>query len=156
LPQRFDLEYVDYDAQKTQPVIIHRAIFGSIERFMSVLLEHFQGKLPLWLSPRQIAIIPVANKPEFVEYCNKVKNQLEQTDSRLDSIEIFDSSDTFASRIRDAEIKYYNYVLIVGKKEIASESLTYRIVNHKRNDILMIKLSEVCESIKLAHYDKTL
>lgn len=156
LPQRFDLEYVDYDAQKSQPVIIHRAIFGSIERFMSILLEHFQGKLPLWLSPRQVAIVPVTNKPEFAEYCNKVKSQLEQIDPRLDSVEIFNSSDTFSSRIRDAEIKYYNYVLIVGKKEIDSECLTYRIVNHKRNDISLVKMADVCESIKQSHYDKTL
>ena len=156
LPQNFNLEYVDYDAQKSIPVIIHRAIFGSIERMISIILEHFQGKLPLWLSPRQVAIIPVTTKPDFLDYCNKIKQSIEQCDPRLDSVEIFNSSDTFASRIRDAEVSLYSYVLIVGKKEIDSNCVTYRIVNHKREDVLLAKLEDVCQAIKNAHYDKTL
>jgi threonyl-tRNA synthetase len=140
LPQRFGLEYIDYDSQKSTPVIVHRAICGSIERMLGILIEHFQGKFPVWLSPRQIAIIPVATKPEFKEYCEKIKQSLTDFDPRLDSIKVFDSHETFDYRIRDAETKLYNYVLIIGKKEIDTNSVTFRIINHKRNDIKMVPL----------------
>jgi threonyl-tRNA synthetase len=121
-------------------VIVHRAICGSIERMLGILIEHFQGKFPVWLSPRQIAIIPVATKPEFKEYCEKIKQSLTDFDPRLDSIKVFDSHETFDYRIRDAETKLYNYVLIIGKKEIDTNSVTFRIINHKRNDIKMVPL----------------
>lgn len=156
LPQNFNLEYVDYDAQRSTPVIIHRAILGSVERMMGVLLEHFQGKMPMWLSPRQVAIVPVANKPEFAEYCAKLKSELLKFDNRLDSIQVFDSTETFSYRIRDAETKLYNYVLIVGKKEIDSNCVTFRIMNHKRNDVVCVPMNEVCEIIAKSHFDITL
>lgn len=156
LPQKFDLEYVDYDGKKSTPVMIHRAIFGSIERMMGIILEHFQGKLPLWLSPRQIAIIPLANKKEFIDYCQDFKNILLDCDPLLESIDIFDSADTFSSRIRDAEIKYYNYIFIVGKKEIETKTITYRLINHVRNDIKMEKIENVCKLVTDSYYSKTL
>jgi hypothetical protein len=105
LPHNFNLEYKDWDGQFSRPVMIHRAICGSIERMMSILIEHFQGKFPLWLSPRQVAIVPVSHKQEFLDYCNKLKQFLEQYDSRLDSINIFDSHDTMNYKLRDAELK---------------------------------------------------
>lgn len=156
LPQKFDLEYIDYDGQKSTPVIVHRAICGSIERMLAILIEHFQGKFPMWLSSRQVAIIPIAVKPEFKEYCQKLKNELQGHDNRIDSIKIFDSHETFDCRIRDAETKLYNYLLIVGKKEIESNTVTFRIVNHKRNDQKLIPLNDVYETIKKSHYDLTI
>lgn len=156
LPYNFDLEYKDKDGQFSRPVMIHRAICGSIERMMSILIEHFQGKFPLWLSPRQVAIVPISHKPEFLDYCYKIKQLMEQSDSRLDSIQIFDSHETMNYKMREAEVKLYNYVLVVGKKEIESNTATYRIVNHKRNDQLLIPLETICEDIKRAHYDVTI
>lgn len=156
LPQRFDLEYVDYDQQKSTPVIIHRAISGSIERMISILIEHFQGKFPLWLSPRQVAIVPIASKPEFKEYCDKVKESLEQSDNRLDSIDIFDSHETFNYRVMSSETKMYNYVVIIGKKEIDANTVTFRCVNHKREDVKFVPLAEACELIKASYFNVTL
>lgn len=156
LPHNFDLEYKDTDGQFTRPVMIHRAICGSIERMMSILIEHFQGKFPLWLSPRQVAIVPVSHKPEFIGYCDKLKQLLEQHDQRLDSIHVFDSHETMNYKMREAELKLYNYVLVVGKKEIESNTATCRIVNHKRNDQFLVPLENICEDIKVAHYDVTI
>jgi len=134
LPNNFDLTYIDTDTQKARPVIIHRAILGSIERMMAVLIEHFQGKFPMWMSPKQIAIVPIASKPEFIEYCKKMRSDLMQYDSRIEYVDVFDSSDTFNSRIREAEILLYNYVLVVGKIEMTKDEMRFRIKNHKRND----------------------
>ena len=134
LPEKFDLSYIDFDRMKQRPVIIHRAILGSIERMFAILIEHFQGKFPLWLSPRQVAIVPIAVKEEFIDYCQKIKQKIASTNNGIDCIEIFDSTDTFNSRIRDAEIQLYNYVLVIGKKEIANNNITFRLINHTRND----------------------
>lgn len=152
LPHNFDLEYKDQFGNFSRPVMIHRAICGSIERMMSILIEHFQGMFPLWLSPRQVAIIPVSHKPEFLDYCYKIKQLLEQHDPRLDSVQILDSHETMNYKMREAEVKLYNYVLVVGKKEIESNTATYRIVNHKRNDQLLIPLETICADIKNQHY----
>lgn len=155
LPHNFDLEYKDQDGSFSRPVMIHRAICGSIERMMAILIEHFQGKFPLWLSPRQIAIVPISHKPEFLEYCHNLKKNLEKADTRLDSINIYDSHDTMQYKVREAEIKMYNYVLIVGKKEIESNCATFRIVNHKRHDVMLVPIDQICETIKNAHYVTT-
>ncbi len=134
LPEKFELTFVDVDSQKSRPVIIHRAILGSIERMMAVLIEHFQCKFPMWMSPKQIAIVPIANKPEFTEYCSKMKKDIMEFDPKIEYIDIFDSNDTFNSRIREAETRLYNYVLVVGKKEMTENNVRFRLMNHKRND----------------------
>lgn len=152
LPHNFELEYKDQFGSFTRPVMIHRAICGSIERMMSILIEHFQGKFPLWLSPRQIAIVPVSHKPEFLEYCDKIKRKLQLYDPRLDSIDIFDSRDKLNYKIREAEIKLYNYVFVIGKNEIDSNSVTYRISNHKEKEQKLVPLDIACEEIKNQHY----
>lgn len=156
LPQKFDLEYIDYDAQKSTPVIIHRAICGSIERMMGILIEHFQGKFPLWLSPRQIAIIPITNKPELKEFCQKVKNEIEKCDDKLISVKLFDSDAQLPYRVRDAETKLYNYVIFVGNQEVNANSVTFRIMNHKKNELKMVPLDDACNKIKRSMYDITL
>lgn len=153
LPQKFNLEYVDYDGQKFTPVMIHRAICGSIERMMGILIEHFQGKFPMWLSPRQIAIIPITTKPELKEYCKKIKSELENCDQRIESVKIFDSDAQLDYRVRDAETKLYNYLLFVGKKELESNCVTFRICNHKKNNIPMIKTEDAIILIKESIYE---
>lgn len=156
LPQNFDLEYVDYDGQKSTPVMIHRAICGSIERMMGILIEHFQGKFPLWLSPRQIAIIPITTKPELLEYSKNIKNELMKISEKIDSVKIFDSDSQLDYRVRDAETKLYNYLLFVGKKEAESNCITFRICNHKKNNIKMMPMLEAIDMINKSMYDLTI
>jgi threonyl-tRNA synthetase len=152
LPHRFNLEYKDWDGQMMRPVLIHRAICGSIERCMGILIEHYQGKFPVWMSFRQIAIVPVSHKPEFIEYCDVVKSLLQKTDPRLDSITVFDSHETFNSKLRNSITDMYNYVLIVGKKEIESNTVTFKMKNHVETDERFVDLLKVCEIIKSQHH----
>ncbi len=117
LPQRFLLEYIGEDNAKHRPVMIHRAPFGSMERFCAVLIEHTAGHFPLWLTPDQVAILPISEK--FVDYANKVAEYLGQNDVR--SI-IDDRNEKIGRKIRDNEMKHIPYMLIVGEKE-AEEGL---------------------------------
>ena len=117
LPQRFQLEYIGEDNAKHRPVMIHRAPFGSMERFCAVLIEHTAGHFPLWLTPDQVAILPISEK--FVDYANQVAEYLGQNDVR--SI-IDDRNEKIGRKIRDNEMKHIPYMLIVGEKE-AEEGL---------------------------------
>ncbi len=117
LPQRFQLEYVGEDGQKHRPVMIHRAPFGSMERFVAVLIEHTAGKFPLWLTPDQVAILPISEK--YVEYAEKVKEMLAQSDVRCI---VDDRNEKIGRKIRDNEVKHIPYMVIVGEKE-AEEGL---------------------------------
>lgn len=121
LPQRFELEYVGADNQKHRPVMIHRAPFGSLERFVAVLIEHCAGNFPLWLSPDQISVLPISEK--FHEYAQKVFEDLKANDIRG----FFDDRDEKIGRkIRDAEVKKVPYMLIVGEKEVAEGKVAVR------------------------------
>ena len=117
LPQRFELEYVGSDNQKHTPVMIHRAPFGSLERFVAVLIEHCAGNFPLWLAPDQIAVLPISER--FNDYAKIVYETLKEQDIRglLD-----DRDEKIGRKIRDAETKKIPYMLIVGEKE-AEEDL---------------------------------
>ncbi len=121
LPERFDLTYVGADNQPHRPVMIHRAPFGSMERFTGVLIEHCAGKFPLWLSPEQFAILPVSDK--FVEYSYQVKQQLEADDLRGF---VDDRNETIGRKIRDNELKRIPFLLIVGEKEQESGTVSVR------------------------------
>ena len=112
LPERFELEYVGEDNQKHRPVMIHRAPFGSMERFVAVLIEHTAGKFPLWLTPDQVVVLPVSEKSN--EYAWKVKEQLEAQDIR---VIVDDRNEKIGRKIRDNELKRIPYMLIVGEKE---------------------------------------
>lgn len=121
LPERFELEYTGSDNQKHRPVMIHRAPFGSMERFVAVLLEHTAGKFPLWLSPDQVVMIPVSEK--YNEYAKKVVNYLNNYDIRT----LFDDrNEKIGKKIRDNELKRIPYLLIVGEKEEQSETVSVR------------------------------
>ena len=121
LPQRFQLEYVGEDGQKHRPVMIHRAPFGSMERFVAVLIEHTAGHFPLWLTPDQVAILPVSEK--YQDYAEKLKAYLDTQDVR--SI-IDDRSEKIGRKIRDTELRHIPYMLIVGEKEQAEGTVSMR------------------------------
>ena len=121
LPERFDLEYTGTDNQKHRPVMIHRAPFGSMERFVAVLIEHTGGKFPLWLMPDQAVVLPISEK--YNDYAQQVANRLNILDVRT----IGDFRDEKIGRkIRDNELKRIPYLLIVGEKEAADGTISVR------------------------------
>ncbi len=121
LPERFELEYVGSDNQKHRPVMIHRAPFGSMERFVAVLIEHTAGKFPLWLTPEQVVILPISEK--FNDYAKKVLNFLNNYDIRT---LIDDRNEKIGKKIRDNELKRIPYLLIVGEKEVENNTISVR------------------------------
>ncbi len=121
LPERFNLTYIGADNQEHRPVMIHRAPFGSMERFIGVLTEHCAGKFPLWLSPEQFAILPVSDK--YVEYAMHVKQSLEAEDLRGF---VDDRNETIGRKIRDNEMKKIPYLLVVGEKEAEAGTVAVR------------------------------
>ncbi|MCM8800096.1 MAG: His/Gly/Thr/Pro-type tRNA ligase C-terminal domain-containing protein, partial [Candidatus Omnitrophica bacterium] len=121
LPSRFKLSYIDEKGKKKQPVMLHRVILGSLERFLGVLLEHYAGNLPLWLAPLQVIIIPV--KEDFFPYASEIKEILERESIRC---QIDNRSQTLNKRIRDAEIEKIPYILVIGEKEKKNSTLTVR------------------------------
>ena len=121
LPQRFQLEYIGEDNAKHRPVMIHRAPFGSMERFCAVLIEHTAGHFPLWLTPDQVAILPVSEK--FVEYAQQVKEYFDSQEVRS---YIDDRNEKIGRKIRDNEMKHIPYMIIVGEKEQAEGTVSYR------------------------------
>jgi len=122
LPERFELEYVGSDNKMHRPVMIHRAPFGSMERFIGVLTEHCAGKFPLWLTPDQFAILPISDR--FNEFAEGVKNQLAESDIRGF---VDDRAESIGRKIRDAEVKKVPIMLIVGEKEAADGKVSVRI-----------------------------
>lgn len=126
LPERFDLTYVDNHGNKVRPVMLHRVIFGSIERFIGILIEHFAGAFPTWLSPVQVNILPVAEVHN--EYARSVKKELEDLGIRC---ELDDSSEKLGYRLRLSQIKKTPYTLVIGDKEVENKSVTYRIFSHQ-------------------------
>lgn len=121
LPERFELEYIDADQQKKRPVMIHRAPFGSMERFVAVLLEHTGGNFPLWLTPEQVIILPISEK--YLDYAYEVKKLLDLHDIRAI---IDERNEKTGRKIRDAEVSKIPYMLIVGEKEAAEKALSVR------------------------------
>jgi len=132
LPERFNLEYIDANQQKQRPVMIHRAPFGSMERFVAVLLEHTAGNFPLWLTPEQAIILPISDK--YMDYAYELKNELEEHNIR---VHIDERSEKTGKKIRDAELKKIPYMLIVGEKEEAEKTISLR--EHKIGDIGTMK-----------------
>ena len=121
LPERFQLEYVGEDNQKHRPVMIHRAPFGSMERFVAVLIEHTAGRFPLWLSPEQVVILPVSEK--YNEYAYKLQQYFDSQEVRA---EVDDRNEKIGRKIRDNEVKHIPYLLIVGEKEQSEGTVSFR------------------------------
>lgn len=141
LPQRFELEYIGSDNQRHRPVMIHRAPFGSLERFVAVLIEHCAGNFPLWLAPEQFAVLPISEK--FNDYAQLVVSKLKERDVRgfLD-----DRDEKIGRKIRDAEVKKVPFMLIVGEKEVAENKVSVR--KHGEGDKGSMDLLEFVEHFK--------
>jgi len=135
LPERFGLEYVGEDNQKHRPVMIHRAPFGSMERFVAVLIEHTGGKFPLWLTPDQVVILPISEK--YNDYAKKVAEYLDERDIRAI---VDDRNEKIGRKIRDNEVKRIPYMLIVGEKEAENEEVSVR--KQGEGDMGSLKLEE--------------
>ena len=121
LPERFGLEYTGADNQKHRPIMIHRAPFGSMERFVAVLLEHTAGRLPLWLAPDQVVVLPISEK--YNEYAKQVVKVLAEKDIRAF---VDDRNEKIGKKIRDNELKRIPYLLVVGEKEAQNEEVSVR------------------------------
>lgn len=141
LPERFGLEYVGSDNQKHRPIMIHRAPFGSMERFVAVLLEHTAGNLPLWLTPDQCVVLPVGEK--YVDFAKKVCNSLKKCEIRT---ALDDRNETIGKRIRENELKKMPYLLIVGEKEMESGCVSVRQQGGK--DLGVMKVEEFASLIQ--------
>ncbi|MEX0994105.1 MAG: threonine--tRNA ligase [Balneolaceae bacterium] len=149
MPERFDLTYVGSDNQKHRPVIIHRAPFGSMERFMSILIEHFAGDFPLWLAPNQIRLIPVSD--DYIPYAEKCHENLTTRGFRSD---IDRRSEKVGAKIRDAETTKIPYMLIVGAEEEKEGTVSVR--RHKQGDIGTFSFSDFISTIAKEVEEKTL
>jgi threonyl-tRNA synthetase len=135
LPERFELEYTGSDNKKHQPVMIHRAPFGSLERFVAVLLEHCGGNFPLWLTPDQVCILPISDK--YMDYSKEVLNSLKISDIRA---EIDERSEKTGRKIRDAEVRKIPFMLIVGEREATEGKVSVR--RHGGEDLGSMSLEE--------------
>ncbi len=126
LPERFGLEYVGEDGERHQPVMIHRAPFGSMERFVGILIEHFNGAFPLWLSPVQVMMVPIADRHNA--YAHEVANQLRAAGLRVD---VDDSGERMNKKIRTAQLQKIPYMLVVGDREMENEAVAVRTRNNE-------------------------
>lgn len=142
LPAKFDLKYVDADGVKKTPVVLHRAILGSLDRFMAYIIEETKGNLPVWLAPVQVNVIPVNNK-YHLEYATKVRDLLEQQGIR---VELDDRDEKLSYRMRESQTKKIPYTLILGDKERDNEQISYRIFG--QTDTTTLSNQEFIETIK--------
>ena len=141
MPERFDLEYTGSDGQKHRPVVIHRAPFGSMERFIGILIEHYAGEFPLWLAPTQVVIIPVSQN--FMEYSVQVFDKLKKNNIR---VELDERNEKVGYKIRDWEMKKIPYMLIIGEKEVSSGKISVR--QHKKGDLGSFELEKFINNIE--------
>lgn len=141
MPERFNLEYIGSDGQKHRPVVIHRAPFGSLERFIGVLIEHFAGEFPLWLAPVQLIVLPISQN--FSEYSVKVFNDLKANGFR---VELDERNEKIGYRIREAETNKIPYMIILGEKEQSSNTISVR--QHKKGDLGSFVLKDFSEKIR--------
>ena len=140
LPERFQLEYTGADNAKHRPVMIHRAPFGSLERFVAVLLEHTAGRFPLWLTPDQAVVLPISEK--FNDYARQVADRLAEADIR---VTVDDRNEKIGRKIRDNELKRIPYLLIVGEKEQAAGEVSVR--KQGEGDQGSVKIATFAEQI---------
>ncbi len=134
LPARFNISYIDKNGEKKTPILIHRAIFGSFERFIGIITEHYAGAFPLWLSPVQVKILPISENE--VEYANSIKNELEKYNIR---IEIDSSDEKIGYKIRAAQLEKVPYMLILGKNEVENGNISVRARNGEKMDGILLK-----------------
>ena len=141
LPQRFDCTYINAKGEKERPIMLHRAILGSFERFLGIIIEHFAGAFPLWIAPVQIKILPV-NNSLHLEYSKQLKEKLASLGYR---VELDDSQEKLGYRMRNAQINKIPYTLVIGDKEVNEQSLTYRRYGNEKQ--INIKVNEFIKLI---------
>ena len=132
LPKRFELEYIDHNGNKERPVMLHRVIFGSIERFIGILIEHYKGTFPTWLAPVQVNIIPVNNE-YHLEYAKEIYKLFIENNIR---VELDDSDEKLSYKMRESSVKKIPYTLILGDKEKDSDLISYRMLGSKETHTL--------------------
>jgi threonyl-tRNA synthetase len=142
LPQRFELYYIDEDGERKTPIMIHRAIFGSFDRFIGIITEHFAGAFPMWLSPVQIKILPISTE-KHAEYANKLAEKLDDLGFR---VEVDDRNEKIGYKIREAQVQKVPYMLVIGDKEI--EEGTVGVRNRKDGDLGAMKLEDFIAKAK--------
>jgi len=128
MPECFDLSYIGEDGMKHRPVMLHRTILGSVERFLGILIEHTAGALPVWLSPVQVVVLPIAER--HYTYAQEVKEQIAQAQIR---VELNDENATLGAKIRKAQLQKVPYILIVGDKEVENHQVSLR--DRKEGDL---------------------
>ena len=135
MPERFDLTYIGEDGEKHRPVMLHRVIFGSIERFIGVLIENYAGAFPTWLAPVQVKVLPIADA--HIDYANEVKAKLEDVGIR---VEVDDRNEKIGYKIREAQLQKIPYMLVLGDKE--KEAGTVGVRSRKDGDIGAMEIDE--------------
>lgn len=149
LPQRFDLNYIGSDSEKHRPIVIHRVIFGSLERFIGVLIEHFAGKFPTWIAPVQVKVLPISEK--YHDYAKNVTNSLNENNIR---VELDGRVEKIGYKIREARNERVPYILVIGEKEEQEGNITVR--SRKNGDEGNASLSDFISRVKYEIYNKTL
>ena len=142
LPERFQIEYIGEDGQKHRPIMIHRACFGSMERFIGILTEHYAGAFPTWMAPVQVKILPISEK--HVEYANQLAKQMRHDYVR---VEVDDRSEKIGYKIRQAQMEKVPYMLVVGDKEMEDNSVNVR--KHGGDELGTVSFDEFFNSIKI-------
>ena len=145
LPEKFNMTYVDETGEKQQPFMLHRALLGSLERFMGVLIEHTAGNFPLWVAPLQVKILPITD--DQISYAHEVEQQLLAKDVR---VEVDDRSATLGAKIRDAEMSKVPYMLIVGEREVKASEVNVRARGEKKQQAVSAKkfVEQIVQEIK--------
>ena len=140
MPERFDLTYIGPDGEKHRPVMIHRVVLGSIERFIAILTEHFAGAFPVWLAPVQVKILPIADKHH--EYGNSIFNVMDQNNIRT---EIDSRTEKIGYKIRESQLQKIPYMLILGDKEIGDSTVSVR--SRKEGDLGSMTVEKFIDKI---------
>lgn len=149
LPKRFNLEYIDENGEKKEPVMIHRVIYGSIDRFFGIITENFAGAFPVWLAPVQVKILPISEK--FIDKCNEVKAELEKYGIR---VEVDDRDEKIGYKIRSAASMKIPYMIIIGEEEINSNTISLR--GRRNENVSGLKLEDFIQRIRKEIKDKVL
>jgi threonyl-tRNA synthetase len=142
MPKRFKLTYIDKDGKEKEPIVIHRSSIGAIERTMAFLIEHYAGAFPVWLSPFQVMVIPVADR--HLEYAYKLENELKISDIR---VKVDARSERVNYKIRDAQMEKIPYMLVVGDKEMADNTVSMRLrTGQQANAVPVARFKELIKS----------
>ena len=141
LPERFDLSYIGEDGKKHQPYMVHRALFGSLERFFGILIEQYAGAFPMWLAPVQAKVLPITEKQH--EYARKVTDELKANGFR---VELDDRAESLGARIKDARNQRTNYIIVIGEREAENGEVGVR--NRREGELGAMKLADLMKKMQ--------